>query len=76
MFYLTCMGLFDQLVVGVLTSVISALILEYIRELRSSGFQPLEKLTGLVVRALKALAKGVWAFVCWLADIVSLVSKK
>jgi len=66
------MALFDQIVAGVLTSVISALILEYIRELRSSGFQPLERLVGLVVRALKALAKGVWALVCWLADIVSL----
>jgi hypothetical protein len=65
------MPLFDQVVAGVLTSVTSALILEYIRELRSSGFQPLERLVGLVVRALKALAKGVWALVCWLANMVS-----
>jgi len=56
---------------GVLTSVISALVLEYVRELRKSGFQPLERLVGLVVRALKALAKGVWALVCWFADMVS-----
>ena len=62
------MGLFDKIVAGVLTSVISALILEYIRELRSSGVQPLEKLAGLIVRALKALAEGVWALVRWLAN--------
>jgi len=62
------MALFDQIVAGVLTSVISALILEYIRELRKNGVQPLEKLASLVVRALKALAEGVWALVRWLAN--------
>jgi hypothetical protein len=71
MFILTCMALFDQIVAGVLTSVISALVLEYVRELRKSGIQPLERFFGLVVRALKALAKGVWALVCWFADMVS-----
>jgi hypothetical protein len=62
------MALFDQVVAGVLTSVISALILEYIRELRKNGVQPLEKLASLVVMALKALAEGVWALVRWLAN--------
>jgi hypothetical protein len=57
-------------VAGVLTSVISALILEYIRELRSSGFQPLEKLAKLIVKALEATGKAIWLLINWVRSLI------
>jgi len=57
------MALFDQIVAGVLTSVISALVLEYVRELRKSGIQPLEKLAKLIVKALVAAGKAIWLLI-------------
>jgi hypothetical protein len=64
------MALFDQIVAGVLTSVISALILEYIREVRSRGVQPLEKLAKLIAKALEAAGKAIWLLINWIRSLI------
>jgi hypothetical protein len=57
-------------VVGVLTTVISALILEYIREVRSRGVQPLEKLAKLIAKALEAAGKAIWLLINWIRSLI------
>jgi hypothetical protein len=64
------MGLLDTIVAGVVTTVISALVLEFIREAKTKGTQPLEKLAGLIVKALEATGKAIWSIINWIRGLL------
>jgi len=64
------MGLLDSIVAGVVTTVISALVLEFIREAKTKGTQPLEKLVGLIVKALEAIGKAIWSIINWIRGLL------
>jgi hypothetical protein len=64
------MGLLDSIVAGVVTTVISALVLEFIRELRSKGTQPLERVFGFIATFVKGVGKGICLLVRWIRDLV------
>jgi hypothetical protein len=70
-FFLVFMGLLDSIVAGVVTTVISALVLEAIREAKTKGTQPLEKLAGLIVKALEATGKTIWSVIRWVRDALN-----
>ena len=64
------MGLLDSIVAGVVTTVISALILEAIREAKTKGTQPLEKLARLIAKALEVTGKTIWSIINWIRGLL------
>jgi hypothetical protein len=64
------MGLLDSIVAGVVTTVISALILEAIREAKTKGTQPLEKVAALTVQALRAVGNAIYSLIRWIRDLL------
>jgi hypothetical protein len=64
------MGLLDSIVAGVVTTVISALVLEVIREAKTKGTQPLEKVGAWTVQALRAVGDAVYSLIRWIRDLL------
>jgi hypothetical protein len=66
------MGLLDSIVAGVVTTVISALVLEFIREAKTKGAQPLEKVGVLTVQALRAVGDAIYSLILWIRDLLGI----
>ena len=66
------MGLLDSIVAGVVTTVISALVLEFIREAKTKGTQPLEKVVALTVQALRAVGDAIYSLILWIRDLLGI----
>jgi hypothetical protein len=51
------MGMLETIVAGIITSVTSALIVEWIRETRKNGKQALEKVVDFIIDIIKSIAQ-------------------
>jgi hypothetical protein len=51
------MGMLETIVAGIITSVTSALIVEWIRETRKNGKQTLEKVVDFIIDIIKSIAQ-------------------